>query len=577
MAQLFLNDRKVCHSLHKRMTSIGPDHSDDITVEADIGFSLIAEAKVHVLQVTRGKLKLNGANVTRRVNLNHCDRIEWAGGSAVFLESGAHLLEESDSGQIVELLKVLQNLAGALQIEGASAMHKALKAIVTLAGAEEAYLLSETKSEDGWELLSSANASLEANPKVLLSNTILRDAIAAREPVCVESIVGHPYAEAASVVAAKVFSVACLPLVINAKVFGAVFLYTKTPGKSIRKEKLPELNLLATQAALLMALQQRSIQKVESSGILCAVNSPMVELELKAQKLAATPLNILVEGETGTGKELYAQYIHRASARAKGPMLALNCSAIPSTLLESTLFGFCKGAFTGANNDQPGKFLLASGGTLFLDEIGDLALELQAKLLRVLQEGVIEPLGSRNPVKVDVRVVAATHKNLEAMVARKEFRADLFYRLAGGRLLLPPLRSRTMDIPILAEYFIAKAGQQKKLSAEAKQSLISYPWPGNIRELEHAVTKAAYLASADSITPQDLELNSTTEFLEDNADFWQSFESLDAAQMAFTRTLVEKALLKFQGNRSLAALRLGISERTLYRVMAAPDKLDSSD
>ncbi|MGZ3700065.1 MAG: sigma-54 interaction domain-containing protein, partial [Bdellovibrionota bacterium] len=300
----------------------------------------------------------------------------------------------------------------------------------------------------------------------------------------------------------------------------------------------------------------------------------MAELDRKITKLAGTPLSVLLLGETGTGKDVVAREIHGRSARAAKPLVAVNCAAIPATLLESTLFGYEKGAFTGAERAQPGKFMQAQGGTLFLDEIGDLPLELQAKLLRVLQDRKVEPLGAREAVAVDIRILAATHQNLEEAVRSGRFRQDLYFRLNGATIKIPPLRERRGDILPLAQHFLARAGAELKLSCDAIEALQMHPWPGNVRELEQVITRAGLLAEGTEIQVSDLELQKENPGATDYS--LGSFATLEEAQLAFTRDFVERALERSGGNRAETAQSLGVSERTLYRILRS-DSVVSGD
>jgi transcriptional regulator with GAF, ATPase, and Fis domain len=216
------------------------------------------------------------------------------------------------------------------------------------------------------------------------------------------------------------------------------------------------------------------------------------------ERVAASDVPVLVLGETGTGKELVARALHQNSRRRAKPLLAENCAALPAALLESELFGHKKGSFTGAIADRPGHFVAADGGTLFLDEVGDMPLEMQAKLLRVLEQGEVRPVGSSKTVKVDVRVVAATNKDLAAMAARKEFREDLFYRLNVIKIELPPLRQRSGDLPLLLRYFCTRfaveSGRTIELEPEAEAALCRFEWPGNVRRLENELRRAVALS-----------------------------------------------------------------------------------
>ena len=238
-------------------------------------------------------------------------------------------------------------------------------------------------------------------------------------------------------------------------------------------------------------------------------SEPMQEVLKLIGQVAASDATVLITGESGTGKELIARCIHQHSLRAKGPFLAVNCAAIPENLIESELFGHEKGAFTGATAEKPGKFELCDGGTIFLDEIGDMSLPTQTKVLRAIQEGEIQRVGGTKTLKVSVRLVAATNKDLEAMVVTRQFREDLYYRLNVFRIRLPALRHRKSDVPMLVDYMLqrqaaAKKTRPKRLSNEALDALLAYDWPGNVRELENVVQRANVLAKGETILPKDL-------------------------------------------------------------------------
>ena len=235
----------------------------------------------------------------------------------------------------------------------------------------------------------------------------------------------------------------------------------------------------------------------------------MQEVLKSIGQVAASDATVLITGESGTGKELVARCIAQHSLRAKGPFIAVNCAAIPENLIESELFGHEKGAFTGAANQKPGKFELCDGGTIFLDEIGDMSLPTQTKVLRAIQDGEIQRVGGTTTLKVSVRLVAATNKDLEAMVAARQFREDLFYRLNVFRIRLPALRDRKDDIPLLVDYMLqrqaaARKGKPKRLSNEALEKLVSHDWPGNVRELENVIQRANVIAKGETILAKDL-------------------------------------------------------------------------
>jgi transcriptional regulator with PAS, ATPase and Fis domain len=293
--------------------------------------------------------------------------------------------------------------------------------------------------------------------------------------------------------------------------------------------------------------------------------SPAILQTMKeAKKVATTSSNVLILGESGTGKELFAQSIHNASAYSKGPFVAINCGALPKSLIESELFGYEKGSFTGANIEgKPGKFELADGGTIFLDEIGDMPLEIQATLLRVLQTKEIMRIGGRNTKPVNVRIIAATNKNLFEEVKSKQFREDLYYRLNVFTINVPPLRSRPEDILLLADEFLRGHNLQRgtvyHFSDEAYTAMANYVWPGNIRELENTVERMINISSSDEIgldiLPEHIALSENTSTLKDES------LSIESAELA----LILESLKKHNGQVNLSAKALGISRRTLYR------------
>jgi transcriptional regulator with GAF, ATPase, and Fis domain len=273
-------------------------------------------------------------------------------------------------------------------------------------------------------------------------------------------------------------------------------------------------------------------------------------------RLATGDLPLLILGESGTGKELAARRIHRASPRSRAPLVTVNCAALSETLLLSDLFGHVRGAFTGADRDRAGVFEAAQGGTVLLDEIGDLPAAAQGLLLRVLQEGEVRRLGESLPRRVDVRVLAATHRDLAQMVAARTFREDLYYRLRGGTVELPPLRDRGNDVLLIADRFLARLRSPRpvRLSREARAGLLGHRWPGNVRELQNVLGTAAALADDGIIRPEHLELPGAQ-----GAASTMYHQRLDAVR----RSLVQEELAACGGNRAEAARRLGLSRQAL--------------
>jgi len=314
-------------------------------------------------------------------------------------------------------------------------------------------------------------------------------------------------------------------------------------------------------------------------GALIGRSAPMQQLFRAVRRVAGSRASILVRGESGTGKELVARAIHELGPRRDAPFVAVNCAAIPETLMESELFGHERGAFTDAREARMGKFEAAGGGTLFLDEIGEISPAVQAKLLRVLQERTIERLGGGRPIEVDVRIVAATNRDLEAAVAAGEFRSDLYYRINVVPLEVPPLRARRDDIPLLVASFLERlaadeGGPRRELSAEAWEALQRHDWPGNVRELENAIERATTLAEGPGIGLEDLPEEVRLAGLKAAVRAGQM--PFDEAVSRFERDLLQEALERARWNQTRAAEHLGITRRQLKLKMdrygLAPDR-----
>lgn len=311
------------------------------------------------------------------------------------------------------------------------------------------------------------------------------------------------------------------------------------------------------------ALQARR-SGADESGLMGASRS-MREVQKLIGLASTSDVPTLISGETGTGKELVARALYGHGSRAHRPFIAVNCAAIPAELLESELFGHVKGAFTGALADHAGRFREADGGTLLLDEIGDMPVAMQAKLLRVLQDHEVQPLGSSKRQHVDIRLIAATNKDLLALVKESRFREDLFYRLKVFHIHLPPLRERGSDILLLAEYFLYQSSNDapKQLTAAAAQALLEYEWPGNVRELENLMRHLTVLVRGPVIDKADLDISKKEPASDLTLDGLRQMP-LPAAMKHLERHLIQQALQTAHGNRTDAARRLGIHRQLLY-------------
>lgn len=317
---------------------------------------------------------------------------------------------------------------------------------------------------------------------------------------------------------------------------------------------------------------RRELGKEVGFGDFIGKSESMQEIFRTIRKIADYKTTVLITGESGTGKELVARWLHRLSCRSKAPFVPVNCGAIPEQLLESELFGHRRGAFTDASRDKQGLFEEADGGTLFLDEVGELPVGLQVKLLRVLQEEKLRRLGDTKSIPVDVRVVAATAKDLGKMVSEGKFRDDLFYRLNVFPIHLPPLRERVDDIPLLVEHFVERTNHQlgtrvEGFAPEALKVLMSYPWPGNVRELENTVQHAIILAEDVCVTAGDLpdKVSGATEPLSESLS--SAGLSIKKASRILERDLIRRAIKETEGNKTQAAKLLEISHRALLYKM----------
>ena len=408
-----------------------------------------------------------------------------------------------------------------------------------------------------------------------IADQVLQDNVAILcNDISEEQSLGH----AASLVASLVQSVLCVPLTLFEKTLGVI--YVDTRDLVVRFDEGHLHLLTAAAAAAAVAIENaRHIEGLESENKrlqkeiniehrMIGESRRMMDVYRLISKIAPADSTVLIRGESGTGKELAAHAIHLNSPRATKPFVAINCATLTEALLESELFGHEKGAFTGAVAQKRGKLEVAAGGTLFLDEVGELTPAIQAKLLRVLQEREFERVGGTRPLKVDVRVVAASNKDLEGAVRAGSFRQDLYYRLNVISLHLPPLRERREDIPLLANYFATKYGQKAKrrvagISAESRSCLMAYDWPGNVRELENAIERAVVLGGADLILPEDLPEPVLETAPSPDAQQMKYYEAVKQAK----KQLILDALEQAGGNYTEAARMLGVHPNNLHRLM----------
>ncbi len=381
-----------------------------------------------------------------------------------------------------------------------------------------------------------------------------------------------------SLVASEVRSLLCVPLALFQRVIGCIYLDSTNAASRFQEDHLQLMAAIAGISAVALdnarRLQwleqenQRLTTEVRQEQSLVGEGTRMKEIFQFLARVAPTESTVLIEGESGTGKELAARALYRNSHRANKQFVAINCAAIPETLLESDLFGHERGAFTGAAVLKKGRLEVADGGVVFLDEIGELAPALQVKLLRVLQEREFERVGGTHPIKVDIRLIAATNRDLNEAVRTGEFRQDLYYRLAVVKLTMPPLREHREDIPMLTRHFVQKYAKRSKVKAkpvsrEAMAALVNYEWPGNVRELENAIERALVMGSSDIVLPEDLPES----LLEQESAAEMHEGKYHASVKELKKQLIFDAVEQTRGNYVEAAGILGVHPNYLHRLI----------
>ena len=449
-----------------------------------------------------------------------------------------------------------------------------LDELIALTSADRAFLMLVDEGSATVRVARNIDQSSLESEDVTVSDTIVQRVLETGEALILADALSHAdFKTSRSVVDLKLCSVMCVPLKARGSTLGLFYLGNDNAINQFGDDLLEVVGVFASTAALILAdaLQREElaahVQELEEQvgdrrfGEIIGACDQMRDIYKKVSRVATTDIAVLIEGETGSGKELVAKAVHERSNRAKGPFVVINCGAIPENLLESELFGHVRGAFTGAVATQQGRFQAANGGTLFLDEIGEMPLALQVKILRAVQDMTVTKVGDTRPEKVDVRFVAATNRSLSAEVEAGRFRQDLFYRLNVITLSLPPLRERGGDILLIANYFLKRYGQELAgrpvtLSSEAARALGRWRWPGNIRELDNRIKKAVVFSDSGVIRPEDLDLG-------DGA--LEPLLSLAEARDVWQRDYINHALALNDGNRTQTARLLDVDPRTIFR------------
>ncbi|MHB2149290.1 sigma-54 interaction domain-containing protein [Calditrichota bacterium LG25] len=451
--------------------------------------------------------------------------------------------------------------------------------------AERGFILMKHSDDGDFTVVTARNISSQTIESMRgFSSSIVNRVLERGEPILsIDAQTDQRFSGADSIILQQIKSVICTPLIDKGKIIAAIYMDSRAEVNQFDEESLDFLKTFATQATIALSnakilekLQnenkslKRQVSLSRAFPEIIGKSKPILTVLEMIRDVADTSASVLIEGESGTGKELVARALHAHSSRRNKAFIPIFCGSLSENLLESELFGHKRGAFTGAVDDKPGLFEEANGGTLFLDEIGDVPLPIQTKLLRVLQEGEFKRVGENQIRKVDVRIVAATNKDLWEEVQNGNFREDLYYRLNVINIKMPPLRERKSDIPLLANHFLKKYAEKNKkeikgFSADALRLLQEYPWPGNVRELENAVERAVILCRDSEIKAEHFNLRQQSTPI-----------PIGKTLKEITHYAVVETLKLAEGNRTKAAQILGVSRRWLYYHMKEWGMLDEA-
>ncbi|HEY3501051.1 MAG TPA: sigma 54-interacting transcriptional regulator [Polyangiaceae bacterium] len=583
----------VLVAVHKPVTTIGRALGNDIAVPdpsvAHHHAQVVFNGRDFQLEEVdkEAEILINGKK-KRRARLVHGDRVTLGRaqlGFSMFTELDMAPLERPAARADGDIAGLRRLHAFSERLMTVSSVDELLETllddVIQLTGAARGVVLLVDLA-DGKQSTPRVRASRNVGSEVLedpsgaISDSIVRQVIETKRPVIVsDALTDTTFGKSESVIALKLSSVMCAPLLSQGETVGALYVANDEVKHLFERRQLDLLTIFAGQASLILqnamllsalrADQEKLRGELQDKrfGEIVGACASMMEVFRKLAKVAATDISVLITGETGTGKELIAREIHRRSNRENGPFVTVNCGAIPENLMESEMFGHVKGAFTGAVASRAGKFQQADAGTLFLDEVGELTPQLQVKLLRAIQERVVYRVGDNRPERCDIRIVAATNRNLEDMIKTGEFREDLYYRLNVVNLWLPPLRDRGDDVFIIAKALLSKYAdemnsQVRGFSPPALSAIRKALWPGNIRQLENRIKKALVLCEKTLLGPEDLDLG---------ADAESPIVPLEKAKEDFQRRYVLEVLERNNGNRTQTARDLGVDPRTIFRYL----------
>ena len=574
--------------LHKKITSLGSGPDNDIVLPDPLvvdGFAVHFDGQTYtVFAPKKTEFVVNGKKRSKH-KLTHDERLVIGSCELRFGMVDEHAPAPEEAANTVADLdaytKLFEFSDRLMHVRDLTELLDALMdAVIQITNADKGFLILAEGETLDIKVARNLNRENIADAITQLSDSIIAKVVRSRKPVIIsDAMHDDEFAAAKSVMHLKVSSVICVPLLDRGRLLGLIYVGNDSIRDLFQEETLRVLTVFASQAALIVANalllnelrhdNKRLNDRLEQYrfGEIVGTSPPMQQVFRKVEKIAPTDISVLITGETGTGKELIARELHNRSPRAKGPFITINCGAIPENLLESELFGHVRGAFTGAVTSKTGRFQAADRGTLFLDEIGEMPLALQVKILRALQERVVVRVGDTNAEPVDIRVLAATNRELEAEIKAGRFREDLYYRLNVVHLHLPPLRDRGDDIVVLARYMVGRyapeyGGKVRGLTPNAIAAIKRHRWSGNIRELENRIKKAVVLSDKALLGPEDLDLT---------PDDLPPILPLAEAKEQFQRDYINEILLLNNGNRTKTARDLGVDPRTIFRHLEKED------
>jgi transcriptional regulator with GAF, ATPase, and Fis domain len=572
------------YHLYKKITSLGSGPENDVVLPdpliGDAYASIHFDGQTYTITTLQRKAEVvvNGKKRSKH-KLSHDDKLTIGSCELRFaLVDDAQIPEEEEVSTVADLdaYHKLFDFSEKLmhQRDLGELLDTLMDLVIEITNADKGFLI--LMEGDTLDIKVARNLKREniSDAVSQLSDSIVAKVVHTRRPVIISDAMHDvEFAAAKSVMQLRLTSVICVPLLDRGRLLGLIYVGNDSVVDLFQEQMMRALTVFSSQASLIIANamlldelrvdNRRLHERLEQFrfGEIVGTSPVMQQVFRRIEKIAPTDISVLITGETGTGKELIAREIHNRSPRTGKPFITINCGAIPENLLESELFGHVKGAFTGAVATKQGKFQAADTGTLFLDEIGELQLDLQVKLLRAIQERIVIRVGDTRPEPVDIRILAATNRDLEKEIAGGRFREDLYYRLNVVNLHLPPLRARGDDIVVVARYLLSRFTREfdarvKGFSPNATVAMRKHTWPGNIRELENRIKKAIVLCDSTVIGPDDLGLT---------ADVLPSIMNLADAKEKFQREYINEVLALNNGNRTKTARDLGVDPRTIFR------------